>query len=120
MRPHRRRGPLQHVLVAGGHEELPAIETLLVLLPETAYGQVLVETPPQIDLPALSAPARVAVARLARAETDEPGTRLAGAVHAWLAEWMPEEPDSDRVVTLWAGGSVRRRVDPAGATLESL
>lgn len=120
MRPHRRRGSLQHVLVAGSFEELPAIQALLFLLPETAYGQVLVETPPHLDLSPLDRPARVAVTRLARSETGEPGSLLADAVQGWLAEWMPDQPDPARTFTLWVGGSARGRVDPAGAQLESL
>lgn len=120
MRPHRRRGPLQHVLVAGSFEELPAIEALLSLLPDTAYGQVLVEMPPDLELPPLTAPPRVILTRLARTRSDQPGSRVADAVHAWLAEWMPDEPDPARTFTLWVGGSARNRVEPAGATLENL
>lgn len=119
MRPHRRRGPLQHVLVAGSFEELPAIEALLSLLPDTAYGQVLVESSSDLELPVLAAPPRVTITRLARTESDEPGSLLAAAVHGWLAEWMPDEPDPGRAVTLWVGGSARGRVDPAGASVET-
>lgn len=120
MRPHRRRGPLQHILVAGSSDELPAIEALLFLLPETTYGQVLIESPADLDLPALARPGRVTVTRLARAQDDEPGVLLADAVHGWLAEWMPDEPDAARVFTIWVGGTARDRVDPAGAQLETL
>src|SRR4051794_15086481 len=120
MRPHRRRGPLQHILVAGGFDELPAIEALLFLLPEATYGQVLVETRADVDLPALSRPARVAVTKVARDQDDEPGARLADAVHDWLAEWMPDEPGSGRAVTIWVGGTARGRVDPAGAQVQTL
>lgn len=120
MRPHRRRGPLQHILVAGSFDELPAIEALLLLLPDTTYGQVLVETPAQLELPILAKPPRVTVARLDRAQDDEPGALLADAVHGWLAEWMPDEPDPTRDHTVWVGGAVRDRVNPAGAQLESL
>lgn len=120
MRPHRRRGPLQHVLVAGSIEELPAIEALLFWLPDTTYGQVLVETPELADVPALVKPPRVTVTRLSRGGDDEPGSLLAEAVQGWLAEWMPDEQDPSRVFTLWVGGSARDRVNPAGAQLESL
>jgi len=111
---------LQHILVAGGFDELPAIEALLFLLPETTYGQVLVETPADVDLPALSGPVRVTVTKLARARDDEPGALLADAVHGWLAEWMPDEPESGRAFTIWVGGAAHDRVDAAGAQVETL
>lgn len=108
------------MLVAGSYEELSAIEALLVLLPDTTYGQVLVESPADVEFPVLAAPARVGITRLSRSLTDEPGSLLTDAVHGWLAEWMPEEHDPGRAVTLWVGGAARHRVDPAGAQLESL
>jgi NADPH-dependent ferric siderophore reductase len=111
---------LPHILVAGSFDELPAIEALLFLLPETTYGQVLVETPVDLDLQVLARPARVTVTRLARDQDAEPGALLADAVHAWLAEWMPDEADASRMFTLWVGGTARGRVDPAGAQLETL
>lgn len=120
MRPHRRRGPLEHILVAGNDQELAAIEALLLLLPPTTYGQVLVETAPGTELQPLSTPARVTVTQLERSATDVSGDLLTTAVHGWLAEWMPEEPDLARAVTVWVGGSARHRVDPAGTTVESL
>ncbi|HYI59269.1 MAG TPA: SIP domain-containing protein [Microlunatus sp.] len=119
MRPHRRRGPLEHVLVAGSESELSAIEALLLLLPSTAYGQVLVESEPQQAALVLTAPPRVTVTCLKRSPADEPGVLLAGAVHAWLAEWMPEEPDPARMITVWVGRSARDRVNPIGTTVES-
>ena len=120
MRPHRRRGPLEHVLVAGDADELPAIQALLHLLPRTAYGQVFVESAAGTSMPPLAAPARVTVTQLGRDGDAEVGDLLTAAVNSWLAEWMPEEPDPDRACTLWAGSSARARVNPAGATLESL
>jgi NADPH-dependent ferric siderophore reductase len=120
MRPHRRRGPLEHILVAGSESELPAIEALLLLLPSTAYGQVLIETEPQQAALSLSAPPRVTLTCLERTRVDEPGALLAAAVHAWLAEWMPHEPDPARAITVWVGGSARDRVNPVGTTVESL
>lgn len=120
MRPHRRRGPLEHVLVAGSESELPAIEALLLLLPSTAYGQVLVETGPRQAALSVDAPPRVTMTCLERAPGEEPGVLLAPAVHAWLAEWMPHEPDPARAVTVWIGSSARDRVDPTGMTVETL
>lgn len=120
MRPHRRRGPLQHVLVAGSFDELPVIEAVLLLLPKNAYGQVLVETPQHIDLPALEMPPRMTVARLARRPDDEPGLLVAAAVQAWLEEWTPGEPDPARTVTAWVGGVACNPFDFAGADIQNL
>ncbi len=120
MRPHRRRGPLQHVLVAGSFDELPVIEAVLLLLPKTAYGQVLVETPEHLELPALELPPRMTVARLARGLDDEPGSLVATAVQAWLEEWTPAEPDPARAVTAWVGGVACDPFHFAGATIRSL
>ena len=120
MRPHRRRGPLEHILVAGSELELPAIEALLALLPSTAYGQVLVETASAQTALSLVVPPRVTVTRLERASADEPGVRLAAAVDAWLAEWMPEDDDPARAVTMWIGCSARDRVKPIAMTVERL
>lgn len=120
MRSHRRRGPLEHVLIAGSDDELSAIEALLHLLPPTTYGQVLVETARSDALPSLSVPPRIGVSRLELGAADAPGDRLADAVTGWLAEWMPEDPDPHRAVTVWVGRSARDRVDVVGTTLESL
>lgn len=120
MRSHRRRGPLEHVLIAGDVQELTAIQSLLLLLPGSVYGQVFVETPAGAPVPTLSAPPRVTVTQLERDPAAATGDQLIAAVQAWLAEWTPEQPDPDRVFTVWAGASTRRWVYLEGATLESL
>ena len=99
---------------------MSAIEALLHLLPSTTYGQVLVETAHAHTLPPLNHPPRVAVTWLQRRAADAAGDLLAAAVTGWLAEWMPEEPDPGRAVTVWVGQSARDRVDAVGTTLESL
>lgn len=106
--------------MAGGVDDLPAIETLLILLPETAYGQVFVETPAEVTPLVLLAPPRVTVTQLSCGPDAVRGQLLAAAVQAWLAEWMPEEPEPVRSLTLWVGSSARDQVTPTGATLESL
>ena len=109
------------MLVAGSFDELPVIEAvLLLLLPKTAYGQVLVETPEHLELPALEMPPRMTVARLARGEDDEPGLLVSTAVQAWLEEWTPAEPDPARTVTAWVGGVACNPFDFAGANIQSL
>ena len=120
MRSHRRRGPLEHILVAGSLHDLPAIEALLVLMPETVYGQVILETPAEAPAVKLSAPPRVTVTQLVCTDETESGELLAAATQSWLAEWMPADPDADRAVTLWVGASARGRVHPTGAKLETL
>ena len=120
MRSHRRRGPLEHVLVAGDLDDLTAITALLAMLPAHAYGQVYVETPADTELPALAAPARVTVTRLARPLDAERGVQLAGAVAGWVAEWVPDEPVYERLVTLWIGATACDRVAVVDAPLERL
>ncbi len=108
------------MLVAGSFDELPVIEAVLLLLPKTAYGQVLVETPQHLELPALEMPPRMTIVRLARHQDDEPGSVVATAVHAWLEEWTPAEPDPARTVTAWVGGVACDPFHFAGATIRSL
>jgi NADPH-dependent ferric siderophore reductase len=120
MRAHRRRGPLEHVLVACDHSELESVMALLAFLPEHAYGQVYVETPADRQLPPLPAPARVTVTRLVRPVGTAPGRVLATAVDGWVAEWMPEDSCAERAVTLWGGATVRDLVDLVAAPLEKL
>jgi NADPH-dependent ferric siderophore reductase len=108
------------VLIAGVDEELPAVRELMLLLPSTAYGQVMVETAADAALLALTTPPRVTVTQLGRGADAAPGDLLAVAVHAWLTEWTPEDADPDRAFTIWLGTSVRDRIDAQGATLESL
>jgi NADPH-dependent ferric siderophore reductase len=122
MRSHRRRGPLEHVLVAGDLADLEAVSALLAFLPADAYGQVFVETPADAPLAPLPAPARVTVTRIARPLDAEPGRLLARAVDGWVAEWCPGEPDAARAVAMWVGASARDLLDldPVGTPLERL
>ena len=120
MRSHRRRGPLEHIFVAGSVHDLPAIEALLVLMPETVYGQVILETPADAPAVKLAAPPRVTVTHLVCTDETASGELLAAATQSWLAEWMPADPDADRTVTLWVGSSARGRLHPTEAKLETL
>lgn len=120
MRSHRRRDPLEHVVIAGDLAELPSIRALLALLPESAYGQVYVETGDGEDLPAIGAPHRVTVTRVARARHQGPGESLSAAIAGWVAEWMPEESDPGREVSMWVGARVAGGVPTLGANLERL
>jgi len=112
MRPHRRQTPLDHVLIAGDVGDLPAIEALLQLLPDHAYGQVLLEIHPGIEAPSLATPQRVTVTHLVHDDATERvapsvlairGTLLTEAVTAWVSEWMPEMPQADRDLSIWLG-----------------
>lgn len=126
MRSHRRREPLEHVLVAGDLSDLDSIHALLACLPATAYGQVIVETSGDDVLPTLPTPARVSVTQLRRpasgvaSSSVEPAERLVEAVNAWLAEWVPDDPEPDRVFSIWIGSCARHRVRAWSAPLESL
>lgn len=105
------------MLVAADVDDLAVVELLLSDLPGDTYGQVLVEVPEDVEVPALATPPRMTVHRLARAADAEPGVVLAGAVASWAAEWAPDEPDLARAVQLWAGATVRERLAPVGAPL---
>ncbi len=105
MRSHRRRLPLEHVLIAGDVADLPGIVTAMAWLPAGTYGQVLVEAGPYDELPSISTPARVTVHRIERS-IDGLGVAVGRAVAAWVDEWMPHEPDERRTVTIWVGERV--------------
>ena len=99
MRSHRRSAPVEHALLAGGPEDLPAIGMVLSVLPSDAYGQVFIEACPDAVLPRMRKPARVSVHRVDHGA-------LAEAIDAWLAEWMPHDPaadQGDRAVSIWVG-----------------
>lgn len=106
MRSHRRREPLEHALVIGTAADLAGIHLALGMLSADTYGQVLVEVAPGDVLADLPTPARVTVLPIARGEQ-----ALGRAAAAWVAEWLPEEPDASRHVTIWVGASARSEVD---------
>jgi len=120
MRSHRRRAPLDHVLIAGDVTELDSIRALLALLPEQAYGQVYVESTAADVQATLLAPPRVTVSHLVRAEHHVIGEALSSAVDCWVAEWMPDDPQPEREIAIWAGGTVTAGVPTLGARLERL
>ncbi|MET0448761.1 MAG: SIP domain-containing protein [Aeromicrobium sp.] len=105
MRSHRRRLPIEHTLVAGDVRDLPGIVTALAWLPADTYGQVLIEADLDEELPLLAAPARVTVHRIERSPLGE-GIASGRAVAAWVEEWIPDEPDERRTVTIWVGERV--------------
>jgi NADPH-dependent ferric siderophore reductase len=108
VRSHRRRLPLEHSLIAGDVGDLPGIVMALAWLPTGAYGQVLVEVGPDEELPLLAAPPRVTVHRIARS-ADGAGVAVGRAVAAWIEEWVPDEPDAARTVSVWVGARVAPR-----------
>lgn len=113
VRSHRRRCPLQHILIAGQLADLDEISLALALLPPDTYGQVLVEAPAGSLVP-LIAPPRVSIQRI------DPATgSLAGAVAAWAAEWVPDEPDPRRTVSAWLGSHARQSIDLAYLGLDA-
>lgn len=120
MRSRRHPGPLTHVLVAGDASELEAVQALLCLLPERAYGQVYLEAEPGTEVPDLARPARVGLTAVVRDAAAEPGARLSAAVAAWAEEWMVGEHDPAREVSVWVGGSVRWDAAPVQGQLERL
>lgn len=100
--------PTEHVLLAGDVGDLPGIVTALAWLPADAYGQVLVEAGPDDELPLLAAPLRMTVHRVERSPQGD-GFAAGRAVAAWVEEWIPDEVDDRRTVSIWVG----ERVEPS-------
>lgn len=99
--------PVEHLLIAGDTQDLDNIRAALSVLPTHAYGQVYVSA--SADLVAtLSAPARMTIHRV-----DEETGCLSDAVAAWVAEWVPDEHDPQRSVTVWIGSHAGADVDRA-------
>jgi len=113
MRSHRRRQPIDHVLIAGDLGDLAAIQRVLSDLDPTAYGQVLIETGGSVDVPLLSAPPRVSVHLLGAGRVADSshqavlaarGTVLADAVETWVGEWLPVDVEKVPDAKVWIGG----------------
>ena len=112
MRSHRRRTPTDHVLIAGRTEDLAGIARILGALSADAYGQVLIEVPAGVRIPSFTRPPRVTVCRITAAPPNDRGdTPLTAAIAAWMAEWMPEDPDADRAISIWVGAQDGSHVD---------
>lgn len=88
--------PADRVLLAGAADDLPEIRLLLDALPDTAYGQVVVEVAFAEQVRILPAPPRLSVTWLVRCERPsllpslvfaDHGELLAEAVTAWASEW---------------------------------
>ena len=94
------------VLLAGGVDDLPVIETALATLPAKARGQVFIEVDGIGEALELVAPGRVCVTWLAR----DAGRSLTVAVEAWLAEMLPVEFDREHRVYGWIAGEGTARV----------
>lgn len=113
MRSHRRRQPIEHVLIAGGVDDFDAIAEIAANLPAHAYGQILIESTGAMA-PLFDVPARVTVQTISAPVTEAGhdgtavlaarSTSLASVVNTWLGEWLPAEPDADRSFSLWLGG----------------
>jgi len=107
--------PTEHVLLAGDVGDLPGIVAALAWLPADAYGQVLVEAGLDEELPVLAAPLRVTVHRVERSPLGD-GIAAARAVAAWVEEWIPDEVDERRTVSIWVG----ERVEPSCPHISAL
>ncbi len=102
----------ERVFIAGALEDLPAIESLLSMSGPDAYGQVYIEIGDESDVRPVSAPGRVTVTWLPRANRSgrvrptllsRRGEALAEAIDGWVAEWMPEDADREDVCLMWLG-----------------
>jgi NADPH-dependent ferric siderophore reductase len=116
---HRHRA-LEPVLIAGDLEDLPAIEHVLSLLPDDAYGRVFIETLYDDQARTLAVPKRVTVTWLARAVRPSAirplvfaarGEALTGAIAGWVAEWMPGDPDAACTSLMWIGCAASAHVE---------
>ncbi len=105
MRSHRRRLPVDHVLIAGHVDDLDAIRAELTLLSADAYGQVFVEAPTHEPL-FLITPPRVTIHRI-----DPQFGSLADAIAGWVDEWIPEQPDPQRSVSFWISARASADID---------
>lgn len=112
MRSHRRRLPVEHVMIAGRAADLDDLRAALAVLPADAYGQVFVAASADATRQ-LRSPARVTIHRV----SDE---TLANAVEAWIAEWAPCRPDPQRRVAVWLGAHARAALDTSQHGLEDL
>ncbi|MGK2875211.1 MAG: SIP domain-containing protein [Nocardioides sp.] len=119
MRSHRRRLPTEHVLLAGDVGDLPGIVAALAWLPADAYGQVLVEAGVDDELPLLAAPPRVTVHRVGRSPQGD-GIAVGRAVAAWVEEWIPDEIDERRCVSVWVGERVEASCPRISALVDRL
>lgn len=93
------------MLIAGDMADLPGITAALVCLSADAYGQVLVEVAHDQTMPVLTAPPRVTVHRIDASPLGG-GIAVGQAVAAWVGEWIPDEIDERRAVTMWVGERV--------------
>lgn len=96
------------MLIAGDVHDLPGIATALAWMPSDAYGQVVIEASADHELPVLSAPLRVTVHRV-EPSSEGAGIAAGRAVASWVSEWIPDEPDAQRAVTIWVGARVDQR-----------
>jgi NADPH-dependent ferric siderophore reductase len=99
------------VLLAGGVDDLPVIETALATLPPKARGQVFIEVDGMHEMRELPAPGRVCVTWLSR----DAGRSLPIALKAWLAEMLPDDsafqkPDREHRVYAWIAGEGAARI----------
>ncbi|RLP73329.1 phage tail protein [Mycetocola tolaasinivorans] len=127
--PHSPAGHAHRVthLVAGTLADLPEIEALLATLPMCATGRVFIEVDTADQVSVLSAPSRMVVSWLVRAERTgapgsgracAPGQALSRAVQGWSAEMLCTESVSadqaaeqprvdaqrDAAAQVWLGG----------------
>src|SRR6218665_196692 len=87
-----------HILLVGDSTDIPAIRGMVDGLPPTAYGQIFIEVAAEVQVEKWAVPEGLTVTWLLR-DSSASGIRsglaargelVARAVHAWVAEWMPE------------------------------
>lgn len=103
----------QHLLLAGGPQDLPVLRHLVTTAPACSYGQVFVEVDgthldPVLVAQGFETPGGIGVTVLRRelGGTSLPrhGELLARAVSAWAAEWLAEDQcECSGPYALWVG-----------------
>ncbi|MFZ4894555.1 SIP domain-containing protein [Plantibacter sp. Mn2098] len=110
----------RHVLLAGDASSIDEIDAVLGMLPICARGQVFVEVDAAADVRTLTAPGRVVVTWLVRADrTGEPGSgqacaagqAVSRAARAWASEMLDVDGQDSADYHVWVGGSTAHLVE---------
>lgn len=98
--------PGAHFLLAGDGSDLAMLRGITNKLPVDAYGQILIEIASPAQVEEWDAPPGMLVTHLVRHPAQHRGQRIADAVEAWVAEWIPTDGHADDLpYVLWVGCS---------------
>ena len=117
--------PGAHFLLAGDSGDLAMLRGITGKLPVDAYGQILIEVTSPAHIEEWDAPPGMLVTYLLRSPDQHRGQRIADAVDAWVAEWIPTDGRADDLpYVLWVGcsssGPVRELLRDLNDRIEDL